>query len=128
MDFQLAALGDRLGDLRLGRHLLNLDLDIVVVDTSSTYWDVDVADDLADLQPEPEVDDGTCKPAEYGARRFGKSAEHRDDRPQVVIAIAVTRDGIPVRCWTFPGSESDQWIIRTVRDDLGSWNLHRLST
>ena len=30
-----------------------------------------------------EVDDGTCKPAEYGARRFGKSAEHRDDRPQV---------------------------------------------
>ena len=40
--------------------------------------------------------------------------------------MAVTRDGIPVRCWTFPGSESDQWIIRTVRDDLGSWNLHRL--
>ena len=30
-----------------------------------------------------------------------------------------------MRCWTFPGSESDQWIIRTVRDDLGSWNLHR---
>jgi hypothetical protein len=47
-------------------HLLNLDLDIVFVDTTSTYWEVDVADDLADLQPEPEVDDGTCKPAEYG--------------------------------------------------------------
>ncbi len=29
-------------------------------------------------------------------------------------------------CWTFPGSESDRRIIRTVRDDLGSWNLHRL--
>ena len=40
--------------------------------------------------------------------------------------MAVTRDGIPVRCWTFPGSESDQRIIRTVKDDLGSWNLHRL--
>ena len=31
-----------------------------------------------------------------------------------------------MRCWTFPGSESDQRIIRTVTDDLGSWHLHRL--
>ena len=107
-------------------HLLNLDVDIVFVDTTSTYWEVDVPDELADLQPEPEADDGAGKPVEYGARRFGKSKDHRDDLPQVVIAMAVTRDGIPVRCWTFPGSESDQRIIRTVKDDLGSWNLHRL--
>ncbi|HXZ72922.1 MAG TPA: IS1634 family transposase, partial [Streptosporangiaceae bacterium] len=127
MDFLLDALGEiaaRIFDAVA--HLLNLDVDIVFVDTTSTYWEVDVPDDLADLQPEPEVDDGTCKPAEHGARRFGKSKDHRDDRPQVVIAMAVTRDGIPVRCWTFPGSESDQRIIRTVKDDLGSWNLHRL--
>jgi hypothetical protein len=32
-------------------HLLNLDVDIVFVDTTSTYWHVDVPDDLADLQP-----------------------------------------------------------------------------
>ena len=32
--------------------------------------------------------------------------------------MAVTRDGIPVRCWTFPGNEQDQKIIRTVKDDL----------
>jgi hypothetical protein len=107
-------------------HLLNLDVDIVFVDTTSTYWEVDVPDELADLDPEPEADDGTAKPVEQGARRFGKSKDHRDDLPQVVIAMAVTRDGIPVRCWTFPGSESDQRIIRTVKDDLGSWNLHRL--
>jgi transposase len=45
----------------------------------------------------------------------------------VVIAMAVTRDGIPVRCWTFPGNESDpQRIIRTVKDDLGAWNLRRM--
>ena len=87
-------------------HLLNLDVDIVFVDTTSTYWDVDVPDELSDLQPEPEPDDGTAKPVEYGARRFGKSKDHRDDRPQVVIAMAVTRDGIPVRCWTFPGNDA----------------------
>jgi hypothetical protein len=66
------------------------------------------------------------KAVEGGARRFGKSKDHRDDLPQVVIAMAVTRDGIPVRCWTFPGDTGDQKIIRTVKDDLGSWNLRRL--
>ncbi|MGH3238505.1 MAG: hypothetical protein ACRDOH_35655, partial [Streptosporangiaceae bacterium] len=30
-------------------------------------------------------------------RAFGKSKDHRDDLPQVVIGMAVTRDGIPVR-------------------------------
>ena len=80
----------------------------------------------ADLDPEPEVDDGTAKAVEGGARRFGKSKDHRDDLPQVVIAMAVTRDGIPVRCWTFAGNTGDQKIIRTVKDDLGSWNLRRL--
>ena len=108
-------------------HLLNLDVDIVFVDTTSTYWEVDVADELADLQPDPpEPDNGVGKAVQGGQRRFGKSKDHRDDLPQVVIAMAVTRDGIPVRCWTFPGSDSDQKIIRTVKDDLGSWNLHRL--
>ena len=40
--------------------------------------------------------------------------------------MAVTRDGVPVRCWTFPGDTSDQEIIRTVKDDLDGWNLQRL--
>ncbi len=65
-------------------------------------------------------------PGEEGTRRFGHSKDHRDDLPQVVIAMAVTRDGIPVRYWTFPGNEQDQKIIRTVKDDLGTWNLCRL--
>lgn len=52
-------------------------------------------------------------PVESGRRAFGHSKDHRPDLPQVVIAMAVTRDGIPVRCWTFPGSENDQAIIRT---------------
>jgi len=43
-----------------------------------------------------------------------------------VIAMAVTRDGVPVRCWTFPGDTADTAIIRTVKDDLGGWGLRRL--
>ena len=126
MDFLLDALGEIAAQIFDSvAHLLNLDVDIVFVDTTSTYWEVDVPDELAEIEPESQPDD-TAKPVEHAARRFGKSKDHRDDRPQVVIAMAVTRDGIPVRCWTFPGSESDQRIIRTVKDDLGTWNLHRL--
>ena len=127
MDFLLDALDEiaaRIFDSVA--HLLNLDVDIVFVDTTSTYWEVDGADEWADLRPDPEIDDGVGTAVEGGARRFGKSKDHRDDLPQVVIAMAVTRDGIPVRCWTFPGSESDQRIIRTVKDDLGAWQLRRL--
>ena len=94
--------------------------------SGSRDWEVDGADELADLQAEPGTDEGVGKAVEGAARRFGKSKDHRDDLPQVVIAMAVTRDGIPVRCWTFPGSESDQRIIRTVKDDLGAWQLRRL--
>src|ERR1039458_9071546 len=46
------------------------------------------------------------------ARTWGKSKDHRDDLPQVVIGMAVTRDGIPlrVRCW--PGNTGDSAQIR----------------
>jgi hypothetical protein len=82
---------------------------------------MEVAAELAGLAAVDE-DDGSL-PAEEGARLFGHSKDHRDGLPQVVIAMAVTRDGIPVRCWTFPGSTGDQKIIRRVK---GGWNLRRL--
>ncbi|HZA74157.1 MAG TPA: IS1634 family transposase, partial [Propionibacteriaceae bacterium] len=127
MDFLLEALDEIAGEI-FGSvaTLLNLDLDLVFVDTTSTYWEVDGADDLADLAEPLVDDDGVSRPVERGARAFGHSKDHRTDLPQVVIAMAVTRDGVPVRCWTFPGNENDQAIIRTVKDDLAGWNLHRL--
>ena len=126
MDFLLDALGEIAGEI-FGSvaTLLNLDLDLVFVDTTSTYWEVDVADELADLQDRVD-DDGMSRPVERATRAFGHSKDHRTDLPQVVIAMAVTRDGVPVRCWTFPGNENDQAIIRTVKDDLAGWNLHRM--
>lgn len=41
-----------------------------------------------------------------GLRRFGASKDHRPELPQVVVGLAVTREGIPVRCWVFPGNSS----------------------
>jgi len=126
MDFLLEALPEIASEI-FGSvaHLLNLDLDIIFVDTTSTYWEVDGADELADLQDKVD-DDGVSGPVENAARAFGHSKDHRSDLPQVVIAMAVTRDGVPVRCWTFPGNTGDTSIIRTVKDDLAGWNLHRM--
>jgi hypothetical protein len=132
MDFLLEALTDIAAEI-FGSvaHLLNLDLDIVFVDTTSTYWQTESPDLLPELQDDDQAggdeagqDEGN--PVESGRREFGHSKDHREDLPQVVIAMAVTRDGVPIRCWTFPGAENDQAIIRAVKDDLGAWNLRRL--
>src|SRR4051794_336155 len=126
MDFLLDALTEIAAEVFAAvAHLLNLDLDIVFVDTTSTYFEVEAADMLADLQDDADEDEQT-NPAEAGTRAFGHSKDHRDDLPQVVIAMAVTRDGVPVRCWTFAGNTTDTAIIRTVTDDLAGENLRRL--
>ena len=124
MDFLLAALEEIAAEIFYSvAHLLNLDVNIVFVDTTSTYWEMEAAAELAEVAGDDEDD---SLPEQEGARLFGHSKDYRDDLPQVVIAMAVTRDGIPVRCWTFPGSTGDQKIIRKVKDDLAGWNLRRL--
>jgi hypothetical protein len=126
MDFLLAALDEIAAEVFASvAHLLNLDLDIVFVDTTSKYWEVDGADELADLADTVD-DDGLSRPLEQAKRTFGHSKEIRTDLPQVVIAMAVTRDGTPIRCWTFPGNENDTAIIRKVKDDLAGWRLRRM--
>jgi hypothetical protein len=127
MDFLLESLPEIAGEV-FGSvaHLLNLDLDLVFVDTTSTYFEVDGVDALPELADTVVDDDETTSPVESGRRAFGHSKDFRTDLPQVVIAMAVTRDGVPVRCWTFPGNTADTAIIRTVKDDLGAWNLRRL--
>jgi hypothetical protein len=78
-----------------------------------------VAAGLAEAADRDGDGDEDRLPEEEGARLLGHSKDYRDDLPQVVIAMAVTRDGIPVRCWTFPGNTGDQKIIRKVKDDRG---------
>ncbi|MGH2858443.1 MAG: IS1634 family transposase [Solirubrobacteraceae bacterium] len=119
-------------------NLLDLEVDLLFFDTSSTYWETDrLPGELQDEDSESggESDDGDGEAAadqervlaESGRRRYSKhSKDHRPDLPQVVVGMAVTRKGIPVRVWTFPGNASDQVIIRKVRDDLRGWNLSRV--
>ena len=118
-------------------NLLNLVCDVIFVDTSSTYFETDLADaevELAGAADEEEAraaaataGEADSGPSEAATRRFSKhSKDKRPDLPQVVIGMAVTGEGIPVRCWTFPGNASDQLIMRTIRDDLAGWRLNRV--
>ena len=43
----------------------------------------------------------------------------------MVIGLAVTREGIPVRVWVWPGNTNDQTVITQVKDDLRGWRLGR---
>jgi Transposase DDE domain len=61
-----------------------------------------------------------------GFRTYGKSKDSRDDLPQIVIGMAVTREGIPVRVWCWPGNTGDQALIRQVRDDMRDWTLSKI--
>jgi hypothetical protein len=126
MDFLLDALSEvAAGVFDTTATLLNLSCDVIFVDTTSTYWELDGADELADLAADAD-DDETSRPAEEAVRTWGHSKDHRPELPQVVIAMAVTREGVPIRCWTFPGNTADTAIIRRIKDDLTDWRLHRL--
>ena len=72
------------------------------------------------------ADDSDKKAGEEGFRTHGKPEDSRDDLPQVVVGMAVTRDGIPVRVWSWPGNTADSALIRQVRDDIREWTLSRV--
>jgi hypothetical protein len=132
MDFLHAALGELQERVFFTvASLLDLEVDLLFFDTTSTYWETDrLPEELQDDDEQPAADDDDDDepaPRELGRRRYSKnSKDHRPDLPQVVVGMAVTRKGIPVRVWTFPGNTSDQTIIRKVKDDLRGWNLSRV--
>ena len=58
-------------------------------------------------------------------RTRGKSKNGRGDVPQVLVGLAVTRDGFPVRHWVFPGNTVDVTTVAKVKRDLKGWRLNR---
>jgi|SRR3954468_2795722 len=94
-------------------HLLNLEVDLLLLHTTRTYFERDGEDDDAEDR--------------WGLRRYGHSKDSRPDLPQIIIGLAVTREGIPVRIWCWPGNTSDQ-ALPQVKDDLPTWRGGRVVT
>src|SRR4051812_49304363 len=117
-------------------NLLNLEVDLLFFDTTSTYFELEDPDEpvardehghpLPDNSATPDngKDDGGAN--RVGFRTYGKSKDSRDDLPQIVIGMAVTRDGIPVRVWCWPGNTNDSALIRQVKDDMRDWTLSKI--
>ncbi|MEX0836221.1 MAG: IS1634 family transposase [Nitriliruptor sp.] len=92
--------------------LLQLDVDMIFFDTTSTYFEI-------------EFEDGELEGADDGFRARGHSKDSRPDLPQVVIGMAVTRTGMPVRLWVWPGDTADTTVMEQVKADLVGWKLNR---
>src|SRR5512142_731123 len=81
--------------------VLGLEIDLLFFDTTSTYFVAEEADApvARDQRGNAVPDDAQGATREAGFRTWGKSKDRRDDLPQVVIGMAVTRSGIPLRVW-----------------------------
>jgi hypothetical protein len=77
------------------RDLFNVEFDVLLYDPTSTYFEVNAAD----------LPEGT-------RRRHGYSRDKRPDCPQVVIALVVTPEGLPLAYEVLPGNTSDSKTLR----------------
>ncbi|MHB1799800.1 MAG: IS1634 family transposase [Vulcanimicrobiaceae bacterium] len=77
------------------RDLFNADFDVLLYDLTSTYFEANASD-----LPED------------GKRRHGYSRDKRPDCPQVVIALVVTPEGLPLAYEVLPGNTADCKTLR----------------
>jgi transposase len=91
-------------------NLFNLVVDVIFYDTTTASFSIDEADE--------DTETGA------GLRKYGHSKDGTWS-PQIVVALAVTREGLPVRSWVFPGNTSDVDTVKKVREDLRGWKLGR---
>ena len=81
--------------------LSNLDLRLVCYDLTSTYFE------------------GSASPSDrFPSRAFGYLRDHRGDRPQIVIGLLCTTDGIPIAHHVFAGNTNDASTLPEVLADL----------
>ena len=96
--------------------LLRLDVDLIFYDTTTAYFEIDEPDEFAEQW---------AGKLYAPLRQRGHSKEGRDNQPQVIIALAVTRDGMPVRSWVLPGNTADVATVARIKQDLHAWQLGR---
>ena len=129
------------------RNLFNLEVDVLFIDTTSTYFEIEGEDrDEVALEDDEGAEDAAAggdgevaaasldpvdvvvaARARRGLRKRSRnSKDSRPDLAQAVIGFAVTRDGIPVRCWVWPGNTVDATVIGEIKRDLNEWKLGRI--
>jgi len=105
--------------------LMHLDVDLIFYDTTSLHFEIDENDEGVGeeglVSGSKAAGGKKCK----APRKRGHAKNGRGDVPQIVVGLAVTRDGLPVRHWVFPGNTVDVTTVKQVKDDLRGWKLGR---
>ena len=105
--------------------LFSLDVEVIFYDTTSLHFEIDEED----ARGAKDATLGGSKAA--GAKRYealrqrGRSKNKRSDVPQIVVGMAMTRDGLPIRSWVFRGDTVDVKTVAKVKKDLQKWRLSR---
>src|ERR1700687_5341710 len=105
--------------------LLNLDVEIVFYDTTSLHFEADEEDRGFGERDEVHGSLAAGRKISRARRKRGHAKNGRFDAPQIVVGLAVTRDGLPVRHWIFPGNTVDVTTVERVKKDLQGWQLSR---
>ncbi|MCX8497899.1 MAG: IS1634 family transposase, partial [Caulobacteraceae bacterium] len=83
------------------RDLFNASFDVLLYDLTSTYFEINAADLPTDAK-----------------RRHGYSRDKRGDCPQLVIALIVTPEGLPLAYEVLPGNTADNTTLRSFLDKI----------
>ena len=104
--------------------LLNLDVEVIFYDTTSLHFEVD-EEDVGDQDGQVRGSVAVGRKSYAAPRKRGYGKNGRSDVPQIVVGLAVTREGFPVRHWVFPGNTVDVSTVSRVEEDLRGWQLTR---
>jgi transposase len=77
--------------------LFSLPLNLILYDLTSSFFE----------------GDGVCELA-----AFGHSRDHRQDRRQIVLGLAVTQEGLPIMQRVFPGNTNDITTLGPIAEEL----------
>ena len=105
--------------------LLNLAVELICYDTTSLHFAIDESDQGHGDDDLVEGSMAAGAKVYKAPRKRGMSNNGRADAPQMVVGLAVTRDGLPVRHWVFPGHTVDVTPVTHVKDELQGWKLSR---
>jgi len=105
--------------------LLNLDVEVMFYDTTSLHFEVNEEDSGEGKEHIVHGSAAAGRKAYKALRKRGHAKNGRGDVPQIVVGMAVTREGFPVRHWVFPGNTVDVTTVAKVKQDLRGWQLTR---
>lgn len=105
--------------------LFACDVELIFYDTTTLHCEID-AEDAGGAEDVTLRGSQLAGAKSYPAlRQRGKAKNRREDVPQVIVALAMTRDGLPVRSWVFRGDTVDVETVKQVKADLRGWKLTR---